>query len=170
MERTPQEEALARQIKEQFHRAFYDTIAAAIASGDHQYIVRLYTEIRDRLAAQVKPNGNAFQRIHAEFDVPFFAQLLHTGNFSGQSMLGLVNTTFDWINRLQAPKRDAELTAAKQRVIDSGTTMANTVPAYIREVHTCLDWVEADMREFSENREHPVVQEMLRRAVRRHTK
>jgi len=36
MERTPQEEALARQIKEQFHRAFYDTIAAAIASGDHQ--------------------------------------------------------------------------------------------------------------------------------------
>ena len=163
---------LTEQMKEQFHAAFYDVIARAVATEppNYEYIVRLYTEVRDRIAAVVRPHGPSFKRIHEDFDVEFFDQLLRTNNFSGESMLGLINTTFGWIAQLQTPKRDSELEAAKQRVIASGTTIVNMVPAYIREVHTCMDWVEEDLREFIENKDHPIVQEMLRQAAQAHQK
>ena len=48
--------------------------------------------------------------------------------------------------------------------------MGEVVPTYIREVHTCMDWVEEDLREFIENKDHPIVQEMLRQAARAHQK
>ena len=85
-------------------------------------------------------------------------------------MSRLINTTFGWIAQLQTPRRDSELEAAKQRVIASGTTMGEVVPAYIREVHTCMDWVEEDLREFIDNKDHPIVQEMLRHAAKAHQK
>lgn len=158
---------LNQQLKEQFHAAFYDVIAEAVSSDppNHEYIVRLYTEVRDRIAAVVKPDGPSYKRIHEQFDVPFFEQLLRTNNFSEESMMGLINTTFGWIAQLQTPRRDSELEAAKQRVIAAGTTMGDMVPVYIREVHTCMDWVEEELLEFFQNRDHPVVKEMLRQAV-----
>lgn len=39
-------------------------------------------------------------RIRDEFDIPLFVQMVENDAFDGQSMLGLVNTTFDWIKRL----------------------------------------------------------------------
>jgi len=161
-------ERVRQQIKEQFHKAFYDAIAEAVASDppNVDYVVRLYTEIRDRLAHMVKPTGRTHQQIHDDFDVDFFRQLLENNAFDGNSLLGLVNTTFKWIQALQTPVRDESTEAAKQRVLQSGTTMADVVPAYIREVHGCLDTLEQDLKEFFDNIDHPVVQEMLRRSVR----
>lgn len=161
-------ERIQQQIKEQFHKAFYDAIAEAVSSEppNVEYIVRLYTEIRDRLANMVKPTGRTRQRIHDEFDVDFFKQLLENNVFDGNSLLGLVNTTFKWIEALQTPSRDEATRAAKQRVLESGTTMAEVVPVYIREAHGCLDVLEQDLKEFFDNIDHPVVQEMLRRSVR----
>lgn len=163
---------LTEQMKEQFHAAFFDVIAQAVSSEppNYEYIVRLYTEVRDRIAAIVKPHGPSFKRIHEDFDIEFFEQLLRTNNFSGESMLGLINTTFGWIAQLQTPKRDSQLEQAKARVLQSGTTMGEVVPVYIREVHACMDWVEEDLKEFIENRNHPVVQEMLRQAMNAHKK
>ena len=160
-------ERVQQQIKEQFHKAFYDAIAEAVASDPPtvDYVVRLYTEIRDRLAHMVKPTGRTHQQIHDDFDVDFFRQLLENNAFDGNSLLGLVNTTFKWIQALQTPVRDESTEAAKQRVLQSGTTMADVVPAYIREVHGCLDILEQDLKEFFDNIDHPVVQEMLRRSV-----
>ena len=161
-------ERIERQINEQFHKAFYDVIAEAVSSEppNVEYIVRLYTEIRNRLASMVKPSGRTYQQIHREFDVDFFRQLLEHGVFDGNSLLGLVHTTFKWIQSLQTPARDASTEAAKQRVLQSGTTMAEVVPVYIREAHGCLDTLEQDLKEFFDNIDHPVVQEMLRRSVR----
>jgi hypothetical protein len=162
-------ERIEEQIKEQFHKAFYDTIAEAVSSEppNVEYIVRLYTEIRDRLARMVKPTGRTHQQIHDEFDVDFLKQLVEHGVFDGNSLLGLVNTTFKWIKALQTPARDETTEAAKQRVLQSGTTMAEVVPVYICEVHGCLDTLEQDVKEFFDNIDHPVVQEMLRRSVRK---
>ena len=136
---------------------------------NHQvdYIVRLYTEIRDRIASMVNPSGCTHQKIHEEFDVEFFEQLLRNNVFDGNSLLGLVNTTFKWIEMLQTPARDASTAESRQRVLEAGTTMAEIVPVYIKEVHTTLDTVDQDMKEFFDNIEHPVVQEMLRRSLQK---
>ena len=61
--------------------------------------------------------------------------------------------------------RDSATSDAKDRVLTAGDSMLEIVPVYIKECHGCLDTMEKDMKEFYENREHPVVQEMMRRAV-----
>lgn len=167
MEKKPDCPKMEQQIDEQFRKAFYDNIHQAVAADDHAYIVRLYTEIRDRLATLVKKDGNTYQKIHEEFDVPFFEQLLTHKQFDGNSMAGLVNTTFKWIHDLQMPFRDTSTEEARQRVLDAGgTTMADFVTVYVKEVHTAIDLMVKDMKEFVANVDHPVVQEMLKQAVK----
>ena len=153
------------QLKEQFHLAFYDLIKEAVLTENHDYIVLLYTEIRDRLARLLRKEGRAHRRLQEAFDVPFFEQQLRHRAFDANSMTSLVATTFSWIHNLQMPLRDSATALAKQRVQESGTSLAEVVPVYIKEAHGCLDTMEQDQKEFDENREHPVVQEMLRRAV-----
>ena len=50
-------ERIEQQIKEQFQKAFYDTIQHSVTSDNHEHIVRLYAEIRNRIVAKVKPTG-----------------------------------------------------------------------------------------------------------------
>lgn len=158
-------ERIEQQIKEQFQKAFYDTIQHSVSSGNHEHIARLYAEIRDRLTVKVKPTGRAHARILEDFDVELFHQMVTNNAFDGDSLLRLVNTTFRWIHDLQMPTRDSATEAAKQRVLQAGTTMAEIVPVYIKEVHGCLDTMEQDFKEFYENRNHPLVQRMVQQAV-----
>lgn len=158
---------MEQQIQEQFHKAFYDVVRDSVRNGNHEHIVRLYAEIGDRIAAKVKPTSETHRRIRGDFDVSLFRQMLEHDAFDGDSLLRLVNTTFAWITKLQMPVRDPDTAAAKQRVMASGRTMVDIVPAYIREVHTCLDTLDADLKEFYDNRNHPVVQHMLRHALRK---
>ena len=158
-------EKIQEQLQEQFHRAFYDVIKESIVNKNHEHIIRLYTEIRDRLAIMLKPNGPTHQRLMDDFDVPFFEQRLRHEVFDGNSMASLVQMTFGWIHNMQMPLRDSATEAAKARVLSSGTTMVEVVPAYIKEAHGCIDTMVNDIKEFHDNSGHPVVQEMLRRAV-----
>ena len=48
-----------------------------------------------------------------DFDVELFKQMIEHRAFDGNSMLGLVNTTFGWIKQLHCPFRDKEADAAK---------------------------------------------------------
>lgn len=156
---------MEQQLKEQFHKAFYDVIRDSVRNGNHDHIVQLYAEIADRIAAKVNPTGRTHARIRQDFDGALFRQMLQHNAFDGQSLLRLVNTTFKWIRDLQMPIRDSATEQAKQRVMDSGTTMEDVVPVYIKEVHGCLDTLDQDLKEFYENRNHPVVQNMIRQAV-----
>lgn len=159
-------ERISHQVQEQYNRAFYDVIQHSIETKNYDHIVRLYTEIRDRLARMLfNKDGPTYQRLLTDFDVPFFEQRLRNEVFDNRSMMLLVSMTFAWIHDLQMPLRDVSSAAAQERVSASGHTMLELVPAYIREVHGCLDTMEQDMREFYDNRDHPVVQEMLRKAA-----
>jgi len=160
-------ERIEQQIKEQFQKAFYDTIQHSVTSDNHEHIVRLYAEIRDRIVVKVKPTGRTKARILEDFDVELFQQMVTHNAFDGDSLLRLVNTTFKWIHDLQMPARDSDTEAAKQRVLQAGTSMVEIVPVYIKEAHGCLDTMEQDFKEFYENRNHPVVQNMLRQALRK---
>ena len=104
------------------------------------------------------------ERIRAEFDVDLFRQMVENNAFHGDSMLGLVNTTFDWIKRLHCPARDAEADQAKAEVM-ACTEMCTVVPKYIEQVTKCLDYMDKDMAEFMKYKDHPLMQETLRRMV-----
>lgn len=160
-------EKLQKQLQEQFHNAFYDTIKESIASGEHSYVVRLYAEIRDRLALHVKKDGKTYKRIHEQLDVSFFEQLLTNRQFDWNSMRGLINTTYQWIHDLQMPLRDTSTEESKQRLMKSTGTIAEVVAKYIKEVHTTLDLMDKDAKEFYKNRQNPVVQNMLRQAFKK---
>lgn len=156
---------MEEQLQEQFHKAFYDLIRIAVEKNDHKYIVRLYTEIRDRLTNMlINKTGPTYQKIIADFDVPFFEQRLQHQVFDRNSMVSLVEMTFTYLHDLQMPIRDSVTAAAKSRVLES-KAIEEIVPMYIKEVHLILDTMEQDMKEFYDNREHPVVVEMLRKAV-----
>lgn len=105
------------------------------------------------------------KRIRADFDVDLFRQMVENNAFGGTSMLGLVNTTFDWIKRLHCPARDIEADEAKAAVMEC-TDMRTVVPKYIEQVTRCLDYMDADMAEFMKYKDHPVMQETLRKLSR----
>ena len=164
------EKKIQEQLREQFHNAFYDTIKQSIDTEEHEYVVRLYAEIRDRLALHVKKDGKTYQRIYEQLDVPFFEQLLSSRQFDWNSMRGLINTTYQWIHDLQMPLRDMATEESKQRLLKSTGTMAEVVANYIKEVHQTLDLMDKDRKDFYKNRHHPVVQNMLQHAVTRNDK
>lgn len=104
------------------------------------------------------------ERIRAEFDVDLFRQMVENKAFGGESMLGLVNTTFEWIKKLHCPARDAEADSAKAAVMEC-TEMCTVVPNYIEQVTKCLDYMDEDMAEFMKYKDHPAMQETLRKMV-----
>jgi len=104
------------------------------------------------------------ERIRAEFDVDLFRHMVENNAFGGKSMLGLVNTTFDWIKRLHCPTRDTEADEARAAVMGC-TEMCTVVPKYIEQVAKCLDYMDEDMAEFMKYKDHPVMQETLRKMV-----
>ena len=123
-------------------------------------LVKEYETIVHRMIQTVRPR--TAERIRKDFDVELFKQMIEHGVFDGTSMLGLVNSTFRWIKQLHCPFRDKEADAAKARVMEC-TTMDEVVPKFIKEVTICLDYMDHDMAEFMKYKDHPVMQETLRR-------
>ena len=123
-------------------------------------LVKEYETIVHRMIQTVSPR--TAERIRKDFDVELFKQMIEHGVFDGTSMLGLVNSTFEWIKRLHCPFRDKEADAAKARVMEC-TTMDEVVPIFIKEATACLDYMDHDMSEFIKYKDHPVMQETLRR-------
>ena len=131
---------------------------------DCDFIGTLYAEIRDRLCTFVKKNGITYNKLHEDFDVDFLKELMKNRQLSNGHLHGVVNMTFGWVLKMQAPFRDSETEASKQRVL-LGIDGEDIVPAYINEVHSCLNNIEHDIQELVENRDHPVVKTMLQRGL-----
>ncbi len=123
-------------------------------------LVKEYETMVHRMIQTVRPR--TAERIRKDFDVELFKQMIEHRAFDGTSMLGLVNSTFEWIKRLHCPFRDEEAEAAKARVMEC-TTMDEVVPIFIKEATACLDYMDHDMAEFIKYKDHPVMQETLRR-------
>jgi len=139
------ENKIKEQIRDNFRKAFYDSIDSTVNSKepDYVWIINLYTEIRDRLTRYLKKDKDTYKQINAEFDVDFFEQMIKNDVFDFNSMIKLVENTFFWIEKLQAPARDEYTREAKNRVLEIKS--AKIVAEYIKEVNTCLDFIDEDM-------------------------
>lgn len=137
-------------------------VQEALQHQDNPYLISVYVSIVNRLSKWV-PNTSK-QRLKDEFDVEFFIQLLTHRQFDWNSLHGLANTTFKWIHDLQMPLRDTSTEAARQRVL-AVTSFPEAVATYVREVDETLNLMESDMNEFIQNKDHPVVKNMLDQAI-----
>ena len=157
-------DAINKQIETQMHFAYNDTIRVALDNCDYEFIGKLYAEIRDSLCNFVKKDGKTYLKIHEDFDVDFLKELMKNRQLSNGHLHGVVNMTFGWVLKMQAPFRDSETEASKQRVL-KGIDAEEIVPLYINEVHKCLNFIEHDIQELVENRDNIIVKRMLQRGL-----
>lgn len=142
------------QIKEQMRNAFFDLITDTINSEkpDYEWITRLYIEIRDRLRFFIKKDSSTYRQITDDFDEKLFFQMCTNDVFDYNSMIKLINNTFDWIKKLQAPIRDNFLEESKNRVLNTAEP-TKIISIFLKEVHECLDIHEKDMFEFLDKKQ-----------------
>ena len=157
-------DAINKQIETQMHFAYNDTIRVALDNCDYEFIGKLYAEIRDSLCNFVKKDGKTYLKIVSDFDVDFLKELMKNKQLSNDHLHAIVHMTFSWVAKMQAPFRDSETEASKNRVL-KGIDAEDIVPAYINEVHKCLNNIEHDIQELVENRNNPVVKRMLQKGL-----
>jgi len=141
-------ENIEKQIRETYYKAFYDSIDDTINSEkpDYDWIVRLYSEIKDRLLRYVKKESKTSKEINESFDIDLFDQMIRNDVFDQESMVKMINNTFFWIKKLQAPVRDKETDESLKIVFNSDPK--NIVSVYLREVYKCLNNLDEDMYNF----------------------
>jgi hypothetical protein len=64
------------------------------------------------------------------------------------------------------PVRDTSTEEAKQRVL-AVSSFPEAIGMYVKEVDKTLTLMEQDMKEFIDNKDHPVVQTLIRNALKR---
>lgn len=66
--------------------------------------------------------------------------------FNHDSMLKLINTTFFFIKKLQAPYRDEETLESKKKILNTEHT--KIVSTFIIEVNKCIDNINKDLEKY----------------------
>ena len=140
--------SIKNQIQEMYEKAFYDVIDENVNSDkpDYDWIVNLYTEIKNRLLRYVKKDSKTYNLIDSQFDIKLFRQMIENDIFNMESLGKLINTTFYWIESLQAPQRDSETRDSKQRVFSA--SKEKMVSTFIKEVNKCIDTLDTDLVEY----------------------
>ena len=136
---------IEQQIRDNYHKAFYDMIDGTINSStpDYDWIVKLYDEIKRRMLIYVKKDSNTYKSIESSFDKDLFEQMIKNDVFDALSMIKLVDNTFHWVKSLQAPYRDNACETAKKTVLSAEPT--KIVSTFLKEVHKLLDFLDEDM-------------------------
>jgi len=144
-------ERMEKQIREQMNKAFFDLIDEKVNSEkpDYEWITKLYQEIRDRLCGFLNKDSKTRKKIMEEFDVDLFNQMITNDVFDQESLLKLVNNTFYWIEKLQAPVRDETTNESKKRVLNSiSADPTKIISNFLKETHTCIDMIEIDFENY----------------------
>ena len=139
---------IEEQLKEMYQKAFYDSIDGIVNSKnpDFDWIVKLYDEIKKRLIRYIKKDSKTYKELDEQFDVELFKQMIENDVFDSNSFLKLLNTTYYWIETLQAPERDSFTKNSKQRILEAPSE--KTVSTFIKEVNLCIDLLDKDFANF----------------------
>jgi hypothetical protein len=135
---------IEKQVRDTYYQAFYDSIDETVnsKSPDYEWIVRLYLDIRDRLLRYIKKGTDTYRIIDDQFDEKLFEQMITNDVFDKQSMIALINGSFNMVLRLEAPERDKATLESRQRVFESEPE--KIVSTFIREINQCLDLIDVD--------------------------
>lgn len=140
---------IEKQIQTEMKNAFFNLIDENVNSKtpDFEWISTLYQEIKIKLLSFLpNKNGKTYKQLDMDFDVDLFKQMIENDVFNQESMIKLVNNTFDWILKLGAPIRDKNINEAKDRVFNS--VPEKIISTYLKEVHDCIEQIESDIINF----------------------
>lgn len=143
---------IEEQIKINMKKAFFDLIDQNVNSKnpDFNWITNLYEEIKFKLLSFLpNKNGSIYKKIDADFDVELFKQMIENDVFNYDSMIKLINHTFESILKLGAPIRDNSTIAAKNRVLNSHPS--KIISTYLKEVYNCIEEIDNDIIIFKKN-------------------
>jgi hypothetical protein len=138
-------------------RAFFDVLTSKLNSEppDYEWVVRLYSEIRTRLANLTPTRQDLRAELEEAMDVELFDQMLRNNAYSAENLHTLVKFVFTRMASLEAPARNVstsamlgELQAELQR---PGCTFASFVPHFLRSTHVKLDEIETDIANFHQD-------------------
>ena len=133
-------------------KAFWNLLEEKVAPDtiDTDWLVRLYAELPLRLTRWLHTDSPLAKEIREAYDIKFFQQLLVNGAFDVKELRNLVNLTFAYVKRIQAPPRDADLERKWAKILaltqDSEATFGKATVEFLKAVHGALDEVEEDMQ------------------------
>ena len=136
-------ENLNKQIKDNFHKAFYDLLEIKVNENppDFNWISRLFDEIKNRITYFLKKDSHLRKDIEERLDTELFDQMIRNNAFNGEDFYKLVNYVFDLCLQLGSPARDKETNEKKNEIIilmTNGGTFAQIVPLFIKN-STCFN-------------------------------
>ena len=144
---------MEKQIKEQFHRAFNDLLEESLAGDkpDWDWVVKLYSELRDKLC-QLTPNrADLHDEIKDSMDLDIFSQMIRNDVFKPDNVWALVAHVFKLIRERESVGRNKETDTIVKELHDyfiSGATIATFVPEFLRQAHMRIDLINEDMEKF----------------------
>lgn len=129
-------------------RAFFDALRAKLSGPDpdYEWVVRLYSEIRDRIAKLTPNRVDLHQELKEAMDVELFDQMLRNNAFNGADLYRLVHFVFDRLSSLEAPAR-AESTQRMVQELDDEMakdtcTFSEFVPLFLRSLLRCRYYIK----------------------------
>ena len=150
-------EKLNSQFKIQMKKAFYDLIIEKTSSDnpDFDWLVKLYSEIRDGLVNILKKNSKLRNEMEESFDVDLFSQMIRNNAFSGEDMIKLINYTFDKLLQLGSAARDKVVKERRDEILNLVYSQKNTfgqiVGLYLKNAHLSLDELHLDIANIKKN-------------------
>jgi hypothetical protein len=135
-------------VKSIYKRAFKDSVNQSIHSEtpNFEWIVNLYSEIKTRLLRLTKKDSDTHKELDESFDVELFKQMIVNDVFNSEDMVKLVDNTYTWIQKLQAPYRDKELAESKRRILESD--YREIIGVFVIEVNDQIDQIYFDVAKF----------------------
>jgi len=147
-------EKLKRQVESNMKRAFFDLIETALSSTppDHEWIARLYAEMRDKLCSLTPNRPDLRAQVQQNLDVAAFADMVRHEAFEAADLRNLVSFVFGRLASLCAPARDRDVQQRRSDLeallAQPGTTFARFAVAFLKSFHTTMEEVEADVEAF----------------------
>ena len=149
-------ERINQQIDEVMRKAFYDLLEQKVASEppDYEWLVRLYTEMRDRLCSLLKETSLVRREIMESMDPEFFNQLLRDNVFNYEDFYKLMQYVFHKCKQLGSPERDSETDSKLKEITDfinsGNATFGTIVPMFVKNANQCIDKIYEDIKNFKE--------------------
>ena len=143
-------DGLKNKIITQYKKSFYDLIEEKTCSDtpDYDWLVELYSEIREKLIYFLKKDSPLRKEIEESFDVELFSQMIKNNAFKANDLYNLINYTFEKFLQLGSPARDKDVKKMRDDLfllMKNNATFGKIVSNYLKYTHICLENFYEDM-------------------------
>lgn len=143
-------DGLKNKIITQYKKSFYDLIEEKTCSDtpDYDWLVELYSEIREKLIYFLKKDSPLRKEIEESFDVELFSQMIKNNAFKANDLYNLINYTFEKFLQLGSPARDKNVKKMRDdlfSLMKDNATFGKIVSNYLKYTHMCLENFYEDM-------------------------